>query len=55
MSGLGAGAHESQIRSAPVLGLPRLQGFLYHAEKEKKSSHNDCFFRIVQAKTAHLT
>ncbi|WP_260857588.1 hypothetical protein [Bacillus pumilus] len=27
LSGLRAGAHECQIRSAPVLGLPRLQRF----------------------------
>ncbi|MBR0620925.1 hypothetical protein [Bacillus pumilus] len=55
MSVLRAGAHESQIRSAPVLGLPRLQGFSYHAVQDEKSSHHDCFFRLVQAKPADLT
>ncbi|MDR0125696.1 MULTISPECIES: hypothetical protein [Bacillus] len=36
VSVLRAGAHEYQIRSAPVLDLPRLQGFSYHAEKKTK-------------------
>ncbi len=33
VSGLRSGAHECQIRSAPVLVLPRLQRFSSHAEK----------------------
>ncbi|ABV61499.1 hypothetical protein BPUM_0815 [Bacillus pumilus SAFR-032] len=36
VSGLRFGAHECQIRSAPVLVLPRLQRFSCHAEKKTK-------------------
>ncbi|MDF9417586.1 hypothetical protein EYW51_16620 [Bacillus altitudinis] len=34
-AGLCAGAHECNIRSAPVLALPRLQRFSCHAEEDK--------------------
>ncbi len=33
---LRAGAHECQIRSAPVLVLPRAAKVFYHAEKKTK-------------------
>ncbi|SIT86691.1 hypothetical protein SAMN05216491_1967 [Bacillus altitudinis] len=36
VSVLRAGAHECQIRSAPVLVLPRAAKVLYHAEKKTK-------------------
>ncbi|RAU01410.1 hypothetical protein DEJ56_14220 [Bacillus altitudinis] len=36
LSGLCAGAHECNIRSAPVLALPRLQRFSCHAERKTK-------------------
>ncbi|TYS25854.1 hypothetical protein FZC69_16940 [Bacillus altitudinis] len=35
MSGLRSGAHECQIRSAPLLVLPRLHRFTGHAEKKQ--------------------
>ncbi|WP_186307901.1 hypothetical protein [Bacillus sp. WP8] len=34
VSGLRAGAYECQIRSAPVLVLPRAAKVFYHAEKK---------------------
>ncbi|PIK26238.1 hypothetical protein CTV99_13435 [Bacillus pumilus] len=37
MSILRAGAHESQIRSAPVLVLPRLQGFSITLKRRQRA------------------
>ena len=36
LSVLRSGAHECQIRSAPVLVLPRAAKVFYHAEKKTK-------------------
>ncbi len=36
VSGLRSGAHECQIRSAPVLVLPRAAKVFYQAEKKTK-------------------
>ncbi|SCC17724.1 hypothetical protein GA0061086_10495 [Bacillus altitudinis] len=36
LSVLRAGAHECEIRSAPVLVLPRAAKVFYHAEKKTK-------------------
>ncbi len=36
LSVLRAGAHECDIRSAPVLLLPRAAKVFYHAEKKRK-------------------
>ncbi|MGG2186003.1 hypothetical protein ABFY55_17710 [Bacillus altitudinis] len=38
-----AGAHECQIRSAPVLVLPRAAKVFYHAEKEDKGLKSSSF------------
>ncbi len=35
-AGLRAGTHECQIRSVPVLALPRAAKVFYHAEKKTK-------------------
>ncbi|AZV53591.1 hypothetical protein DKE43_10945 [Bacillus pumilus] len=50
MSVLRAGAYEYQIRSAPVLVLPRIQGFPYHADKGlimKKTTPNSGRFHVI--------
>ena len=40
---LRAGAHECQIRSAPVLALPRAAKVFYHAEKKTKIQNKEHF------------
>ncbi|WP_249704947.1 hypothetical protein [Bacillus zhangzhouensis] len=40
LSGLRAGAHECQIRSAPVLVLPRLQGFSNTLKRRQRAKIN---------------
>ncbi|PCK11529.1 hypothetical protein CEY07_12405 [Bacillus safensis] len=57
MSVLRAGAHEYQIRSAPVLVLSRLQGFSSHAEKKTNVKKHlliaDAFFSRLLSQGSH--
>ncbi len=39
VSGLRSGAHECQIRSAPVLALPRLQRFSITLKRRQREDH----------------
>ncbi|PLT37760.1 hypothetical protein CUU65_11765 [Bacillus safensis] len=49
MSGLRSGAHECQIRSAPVLALPRLQRFSITLKRRQRAK-----IKIILALCHHL-
>ncbi len=47
LSGLRVGTHESNIRSAPMLGLPRLQGFSITLKGMIKSQNKKSFWNFI--------
>ncbi|MED4994901.1 hypothetical protein, partial [Bacillus safensis] len=49
-----AGAHECQIRSAPVLVLPRLQRFSITLKRRQRAKIKIILALCQQSETAHL-
>ncbi|TQR25027.1 hypothetical protein C7Y46_05760 [Bacillus safensis] len=54
MSGLRSGAHECQIRSAPVLVLPRLQRFSITLKRRQSAKIKIILALCQQSETDHL-
>ncbi|AVM26132.1 hypothetical protein FZC68_03590 [Bacillus pumilus] len=53
MSGLRAGTHECQIRSVPVLALPRLQRFSITLKRRQRAKINIILALCQQSETHH--
>ncbi|KML50432.1 hypothetical protein VK99_13310 [Bacillus safensis] len=54
VSGLCSGAHECQIRSAPVLALPRLQRFSITLKRRQRAKIKNILALCQQSESAQL-